>query len=696
MIAVSACAAPGSSGVRESCDHLDSVVYEASLKGIDLFELQEQTLGQEHLCEVVLTKAQTQLDANAPTVVASNDSSTTQAKPKLVTQSAPTELPATPDLSSDAAAVSAGTETPSGDSSASPVPATSTPYVSYASDPPKSEEPLTPADTAVIAVPSVGNITGNNLYGSPDFIRQWGIGETLFRQSGDNSASQAIASDWILNPDLSGATILIRDDVPFQNKHGEFGNVTAADVAWSMNTANASVSPESEHPHTGNFAAAWGEWQVIGTHEISFETVQFDSTWQNDILNHSGNSFTVFSKEAFDRNGEDWVRDNIVATGPYEVESWHEKEQLTLVSRYVDGGQHYLPERTPKTNRVQFIHVPEPATRPAMLRLGVVDAALLEPLDGVTAADGGFESTGTDYVVQLGIFFTGNLWEETYAITGEPLPTKGPFVHDLAWIGNPTGKHDGGTPNDDMEQARLVRKALTLAIDREKINEDLLGGLGTPVHVAYFSTSDPNWDQKWEYPTDIQEARGILASDIGADYSHLKLGPGIEDYAFEIQIKIGPELGGSGTVTEEIADAIASDWNQLGLSASAVRGDRYIRNHFKNTQPHLTSCELGQESLPWHHPKGLLQTTLVRSGYGCGTESPDILEFYRRMATAENQQAATLAATDYLEYVHYWHLQPGVIAVPFNVYYNPEKISSWPMPKSVFSPIDGVWNLELK
>ena len=66
------------------------------------------------------------------------------------------------------------------------------------------------------------------------------------------------------------------------------------------------------------------------------------------------------------------------------------------------------------------------------------------------------------------------------------------------------------------------------------------------------------------------------------------------------------------------------------------------------------------------------------------------------MATAPDQAAATQAANEYLDYVYHWNLQPGVVAVPNDVFFNPNKIASWEMPFSATSAVDAVWNIELK
>ena len=562
-------------------------------------------------------------------------------------------------------------------------------------------DPLTPSDTAVVAVFHVGDQNGLNQAQSPEHVHYWGIGETLFLRDGDDSTPW-LATGFEIESDLSGATLSIRSDVPFHDNNGDFGNLTAHDVAFSMNDANAATNPNSIHGQAGDFNGLWSAWTAPNDTTIEFDFVHFDATWKDDFLNQSGQAFTVFSKQAYDERGEAWSRDNIVATGPFEVESWDRDDQVTIVSRYASGGQHYLPDLTPKTDRVQFVQIPDPSTRKALLASGQVDAANLDARDGVDLVNSGFGQTGSHGDVQLGVFFSGNLWEDVYATTGEPLPTKATFVHDLPWIGSP-GRHNGGLPEDDMEQARIVRRALALAIDREGINNSLFDGVGEVVHVEYFSTSNPNWDSKWEYPYDPQEAIDILTHQIVADYqqgSADKSGSNLGGNAFEVSIYAGPELGGGSQITGEVADAVAAYWAQLGLQTFTLK---FSYQTFRptvvgrtNTHPWITSCDKGRESNPWHFPKGLVQTTLTRGGFSCGFESPEILDFYNRMASAPDRVSATQAATEYLDYVYYWNLQPGVVAVPNDVYFNPLKIEAWPMEISMTSPIDSVWDLELK
>ncbi len=555
----------------------------------------------------------------------------------------------------------------------------------------------TPADTAVIAINgnTMGAENGLNEAQSPDGLKNVGVAETLFRRAADDSTLNWLATDFTISSDLSHATVKIAQGVPFQVVDGnDFGNLTAHDVAFSMNNANSATTPESIHGQAGDFAGLWDEWVAVDDETIEFDFTSYDSTWKDDFVNQSGQALSILSKKAFDDMGKDWVRDHIVATGPFQVEEWLRDESYTIVNR---DGAHWLPELEPKTERIQLVQVTEATTRASLLRTGQVDIAHLEPKDAAKFDLTEFTQASAGGAVQLGVFFAGNLWEDTYAKTGEPLPTKATFVHDLPWIGKPDGSHGA----DDLEQAVAVRRALAVAIDRDLVNDTLLAGLGAPVYVEYFNAASPNWDSKYEYPYDPDESVALITAQDN-DYQHgsaPKDGP-LGEHAFEISIYAGPELGGGASVTGEVADAVAGFWADIGLTTFSLK---FSYQTFRptvvgrsNTHPWITSCDKGKASNPWHFPKGLVQTTLTRGGFSCGFESPVILDLYTRMAQAPDTATATTAANEYLEYVYNQNLQPGVVAVPDSFYFNNKKVKSFEMDLAAAAALNSTWNIELK
>ena len=218
----------------------------------------------------------------------------------------------------------------------------------------KAPSTSTPAGIAVIATggSTLGSENGRGANQSCDCLKNLGIGETLFRRAPDDSHLPWLATDFTIASDLSSATVKIQTGVPFQVVDGyDAGDMTAADVAWSMNDANATTNPESIHGQAGDFAGLWGEWTAVDDTTITFDFAAYDSTWKDDYVSQSGQAFNVFSKKAFDEQGADFVADRIVATGPYQVEEWITGESYTIVNR---AGT--LAGRTRAENRTHKVH----------------------------------------------------------------------------------------------------------------------------------------------------------------------------------------------------------------------------------------------------------------------------------------------------------------------------------------------------
>ena len=316
-----------------------------------------------------------------------------------------------------------------------------------------------------------------------------------------------------------------------------------------------------------------------------------------------------------------------------------------------------------------------------MLQTGEADAVYIAPKDLVRVKEMGYREVGSGAATQQGVFFTGNLWEGTNALTGEDLrPTidaSGVFARDIPWVGNPWSPDDGDNPDgiDDMEQARLVRWAAAIAVDREAIIEFVLGGIGHPVYVEYFNPEDPNWEDQWTYPYDPDEAKRLL------DEAGYPEGGG--GNRFELPLFIGPELGGGEAVAGEIGDAIAGYWEKVGIKSPVLK---YAYAVYRpgvvgrtTVTPYLTSCDEGADQFPFDWPKGLVMTTLSRGGFSCGFESPEILDIYLRTNAEPDKQKRIANNKEMIDYLHHWALSPGYVSVPVTRFTNPKSISSWEM-----------------
>ncbi|NQW17854.1 MAG: hypothetical protein HQ478_10265 [Chloroflexi bacterium] len=583
-------------------------------------------------------------------------------------------------------------------------------------EPVKPPSPQSGTNSAVIAIFEILDENGRGQAQSPDFLKNFGLAETMFARNSVTDATEPwLAKSWTIATDLSGATIDIETNAEFQwiNDSGvveNFGKMTAEDVAFSMNDANATTNPESIHGQAGDFAGLWGAWNVVDADTVSFDfavnpttgKVLFDATWNADYTNESGQAFSVFSKSVFDSKGPDFARDNVVGTGVYLVESWARSDILDMVGTKAAGGNAHW-KFTPKTDRIKFIEVTESTTRSALLKTGEVDVASIDPKDVPQFVQGGFLTSSTGGLEQVGIFFSGNLWETVSAVDGSPL-TRGTFVHDLAWIGNPADA-------EDLQEAKSVRNALARAVDREAVNQKLLAGLGHNVEVMYVSVKHSRWQDKWNYGYDpdlaIEILRGENAdwpinSDGNANYQKGQTSDSQQDQlngnSFSVSLYAQGAGGGLG-LGGEITDAAAGYWADLGLQVFTLKFSyvtfRPTTVGRTNTHPWVTACDKGNEAWPWHFPKGLVQTSLTRGGFGCGFEIPFVLDNYQRVAVEPDEAVRNSLIDDYVQYMYDEALQPGIVATPSLWVMNPIKVKSWDQGKVTSSGINRVWNLEL-
>ncbi len=103
-----------------------------------------------------------------------------------------------------------------------------------------------------------------------------------------------------------------------------------------------------------------------------------------------------------------------------------------------------------------------------------------------------------------------------------------------------------------------------------------------------------------------------------------------------------------------------------------------------STVPILYSDDDGQSVYPHDKPKGLVNSSLTRGGYCVCFETPTIAELYKKAAKEPDLAKRLDLADQFIEHVHYWALQPGVVALPQLTTYNPNVISEWTMEPTPF------------
>ena len=516
-----------------------------------------------------------------------------------------------------------------------------------------------------------------------DAMHYWGVGEVTMKFIHPGVVAPMLAESWEMDLERGwpqGATLKIRDDVIFHgqglgsrsNNGGSWGPMRARDIAFTINDGNGAINTNSIHWQANDFAVVFGNIPAVGVDDTTLQltfakdaegNTLYDPRWAGNIMNDAAQAFSVQSLNRYNTVGVTEMRDTpFIGTGPLHIVEWIQDEKAIL-----EPVPYNHWNANSKVDRIVFTEIFDQNARVAAMRTGEVDAAPI-PLNGLPQMlEGGFKTAGNGLAGHASVVFSGNLWETEHVLFGTRLDTSAVYARDVPWVGN---------PNDmaDFEEATLVRNALARAIDRERINQDLLHGIGHPVHLNQFSSKNPNWQSKWEYPYDPEAARDLLAR---AGYPN----------GFEMPL-YAPNPGGY----QELADAIAGYWGEIGVRTSV---QKFAYSVYRpgivaraTTLPWVTECDDGKSTWPWEWPKSADHTSLTRGGFGCGLEIPEVANTWIAVAT-ESDSAKRIELNNALaDYLYDQAVSFGVVGVPGPITYNPNKIADWPMDPALFSK----WN----
>lgn len=567
------------------------------------------------------------------------------------------------------------------------------------------------------SVTFVSNLV-NPMIGDPAIApyRDWeqsgglAITEYLFVMEDGNPMSPHLASSWEVAGDGSKVTIGLKQGItwnsPADAMGQDFGDLTADDVVWFINRQNAFTNPTSTSGDAGDFAAVFGESRVIDSHtfEMDLQTPTYFGLplSQFGIL---GAAPSIRSKSVFDTMGEEWMRDHAVGTGPFVQGEWVNNER---------GVAEAVPDHWNEPATIQTfvkLQIPENSSRVAMLKTGQADIATLDfkLVPGLIQEGLSFLSSFPGGYVGQSILYPGNLWEEVHPITGEPLGNTAiapdyvdpwlapPYEEDIPWIGDPwqeMGKpglymDDNNPPGmTDMEQARKVRLALGMAIDREAINEVVLGGLGTPIYSEYMGPLYPGWEPMRVAPA-MDWATGEVDDMMDGVPWTLQYDPAgakalLEEagYPMGFDVTLQSYVAETGEVTLEIADIITSQWSQIGLNVVEKREDygSVISPRMRQRvqfDPVVKNGDVNSNQFPKDWPYPPVDSALSRPGWGVGFETPVLSSNHLEIRSSKDKAFREELHQQTADYILYWQLYNGVYQIPKGVVVNPNRVSSW-------------------
>jgi len=551
-----------------------------------------------------------------------------------------------------------------------------------------------------------------------------GIEEAFFVFDEGTPMFPELVDTWEIDAAGTKVTIKMKENIPFQPPIGfeevDFGELDAIEVVEWFNRSNATTNPDSTYGDAGDLAGIFLEASVVDkwTVEVGLVSPIFYCLpiSQFGCLSAARGPHKVTTADTF---GVEWARAHHVGTGPYRQGACVPGDRCTLYG----VTEHW--RQIPEVTKITGLQVPEATTQVAMLKNGSIDMMELnfKLVPGMVDEGFTFLETMPGGFVGQSILFPGNLWERNHARTGEALnPWDSPvYDTDLPWLGDPWQELEPGsvrytdtdnpTGMTDMEQARLVRLALSTAIDRDGINDVLLGGLGTPIYSEYMGPEYPGWDPDrqtgvFDIDGDKITASGTMQSvqwkladaDLAAaavllDAAGYPLNAaGVRD-GFGDGITLQAYAAEAGPVGLEVADAVMSDWAKMGIPISGLVEDYggVISPRMRKREqalPVLKNGDVHSNVYPLDWPCPFVDTSASRPGWGVGFESPAGAVWFYEIAAERDAAVRSTKHLNWVDYSMYWVQYAGVYQIPKGIMVN-DRIESWDGNQQHYSNVSG-------
>ncbi len=500
-----------------------------------------------------------------------------------------------------------------------------------------------------------------------------GAGEVLVTAARSTTgafiADPWVAESWTLNLDDMDNMYVdwkIREGIQY---HQGWGELTAEDVVYTYNAGNPAITPEAVHDTLPS--------PMIGKLELLSKYVArmyLNSFSANTILSISdlGEGVPIMSSRVQAEKGTDWMRQNIILSGPFEVPEWTQQKGIYLEAR--SDGEHW--KQMPSIERFDMIEVPESATRRAMLESGQADMADIPIKDWGALLDEGMAKSQEGVSSAQGVLFQGHYWETTHPRNGDALER---MVDDSKpWI----------SKMDDMagrERARDVRVAISQCVDREAILDTVLGGQGRVAYVQYIHPDTALYakvdgDTRWSIPFDCEASKALLAK-----------------HGYEDGFTINDYWAGPSGVVVEMAEAMSAQWlSELNIT---VEIDRQI---YSTWRPGLISRSVNgmhgsfnpRTAPPTWASEWTWSAVASPAGYNSGNELPKASETVIAKEATTNQEELEQLTLDWVDYIFEERFGFTVGTMPNNTIYNPEVISSWEMRPMTNFRVGGMKALE--
>ena len=340
--------------------------------------------------------------------------------------------------------------------------------------------------------------------------------ETMWDTNNDGTLRPRLVREWELEegPNSATYTFHLQQGAKWHDTYGNYGEFDADDFIFSIERISTAGTPH---------AASSGIRKVFGCEGCSMEKVDqytmqltrpqptFEVFWHNS--NPIDAIMSFHSKEQFEAEGEENVVLKDVGTGPWRIDPDRFLSGQTYTMESIQG--HWF--RSPEWETMTWTGIAEPSTREANFLTGKLDTATfdLEQIVSIRNQDRDdikyMTFTGQKAMripiagLQYNLDHSSHQGEEaTVPVKLDAIKCNVPFI-----------SCSGDTSSAEWAQARNVRLAMTIAIDRNKMLNALAFGEGVARYADFFASHDGRAKQFgldelfWEY--DVARAKQLLA-----------------------------------------------------------------------------------------------------------------------------------------------------------------------------------------
>ena len=335
-----------------------------------------------------------------------------------------------------------------------------------------------------------------------------------------------LATEWKPSNELRTWTFKLRSGVQF---HEGFGEMTAEDVKF---TVEQNLKPDSQGGSAPFFRAHLDRIETPDKHTVVMH-------FKNRVWEVPSN-FTQFvgyqnitSKRYIESVGEDKAALHPIGTGPFR----HVEGKQGDYHRFEAVANHW--RKTPAFRELVIRRIPDPATRLAGLRSGEIDIGNVfgDYLDQARKAG-------------LRIHETPNAACHWVVLQGQTTPDREDYCPACPWAGDPSDPKS-------QQNARKVRLALNLAVNKKTIVSALWKGMGSDAPFGYwYYPFHKGFSKDWKVPPyDPERAKKLLAEAGHAGGFEVRMNPLVMTYALD-----GPDM----------VEAVALDWEKIGIKVRRV------------------------------------------------------------------------------------------------------------------------------